>query len=82
MIKADYKLHSQGPQREANEAHGKYATNNEVKSINNKSQMSKDIAKMKVETFTNDLARFTQGKKNFDILLGSQRCFFSKSCES
>lgn len=47
MMKADYKLHSQGPQREANEAHGKYATNNEVKSINNKSQMSKDIAKIK-----------------------------------
>ena len=35
--------------------------------------------KTKVETLTNDLAKFTQGKKNLDILLGSQKCCFNKS---
>jgi hypothetical protein len=38
-----------------------------------------DTLKRKVDLLTNDLARFTQGKKNLDILLGSQRCCFNKS---
>ena len=35
--------------------------------------------KRKVDSLTQDLARFTQGKRNLDILLGSQRCCFNKS---
>ena len=35
--------------------------------------------KRKIDSLTQDLARFTQGKRNLDILLGSQKCCFNKS---
>lgn len=50
-----------------------------VKDEPNDSKSENIILKKKVDLVTHDLAKFTQRKKNLDILLRSQRCCFNKS---